>query len=48
MAQTAATPKKKTARKKKVPPKVAIIDENGCTGCEVCIELCPVDCILKF
>ena len=34
--------------RKKTPQKVAIIDESGCTGCEVCIEVCPVDCILKF
>lgn len=24
---------------------VALVDEDTCTGCEVCIEFCPVDCI---
>jgi formate hydrogenlyase subunit 6/NADH:ubiquinone oxidoreductase subunit I len=24
---------------------IAVIDQNGCTGCEVCIDFCPVDCI---
>ncbi len=31
--------------RKKTPPKLAVIDQNGCTGCEVCIVFCPVDCI---
>ncbi len=31
--------------RKKAPPKLAIINQNGCTGCEVCIVFCPVDCI---
>ena len=31
--------------RKKAPPKLAVIDQNGCTGCEVCIVFCPVDCI---
>ena len=26
---------------------VAWIDEEGCTGCEVCMEACPVDSIFK-
>ena len=40
MAKTAAAPKK---RKKLMP--IAYIHEEGCTGCGVCIEFCPVDCI---
>lgn len=24
---------------------VALVDEEVCTACEVCIEFCPVDCI---
>ena len=33
------------------PPRVrdpriaAIINQHGCTGCEACITVCPVDCI---
>src|SRR5258708_33499211 len=30
--------------KKKRPRTVAIINDN-CTGCEVCVPFCPVDCI---
>jgi len=29
----------------KAPRSIAVIDQNGCTGCEVCIDFCPVDCI---
>ena len=33
-------------RKKKVKPKrLAVVDEDNCTGCQVCIPFCPVDCI---
>lgn len=31
--------------RKKAPPKLAVINQNGCTGCEACILFCPVDCI---
>ena len=31
--------------RKKTPPKLAVINQNGCTGCEACIVFCPVDCI---
>lgn len=31
--------------RKKAPVKLAVINQNGCTGCEVCIVFCPVDCI---
>ena len=43
----AAAPAKPTvapARKKR-PKELAIINQQGCTGCEVCLEFCPVDCI---
>jgi electron transport complex protein RnfB len=34
---------------KKKPKWLAVIDEDGCTGCEVCIYFCPVaDCIIKL
>jgi electron transport complex protein RnfB len=28
------------------PPAVAVIDENTCIGCTLCIQACPVDAIL--
>lgn len=35
----------KYTRKKKRPKELAQIIEPNCTGCEVCIPFCPVDCI---
>ena len=32
-------------RKKKKPKEIAVVIEGRCTGCQVCIEFCPVDCI---
>ena len=37
-------PSEKPARKK-TPPKLAVINQSGCTGCEACLVFCPVDCI---
>ena len=40
------TARLKPKRKGKRPPKLlAIVHQSGCTGCEVCIQGCPVDCI---
>lgn len=36
---------KKISKKKKRPKLLARIEEPSCTGCEVCIPFCPVDCI---
>ncbi len=36
---------KKKAPRKKIPKEIAIINADNCTGCESCIEVCPVDCI---
>ena len=44
-AQETTEERTKKPPRKKVPPKLAVIDQNGCTGCEVCIVFCPVDCI---
>ena len=33
------------AKRKKVPKRLAILDEDFCTGCEACVTVCPVDCI---
>ena len=35
----------KITHKKKKPKLLAVVDENSCTGCQVCIPFCPVDCI---
>jgi Pyruvate/2-oxoacid:ferredoxin oxidoreductase delta subunit len=35
----------KYGKKKKRPKQLAQIIEPSCTGCEVCIPFCPVDCI---
>lgn len=37
----------KKAPRKKVPKELAIINADNCTGCESCLEVCPVDCIEK-
>lgn len=38
--------RKKPPRKGKKPPKlIAVVHQSGCTGCEICIEGCPVDSI---
>lgn len=44
-ARITAEERLKKPPRKKAPPKLAVIDQNGCTGCEVCIVFCPVDCI---
>ncbi|MBI4556349.1 MAG: 4Fe-4S binding protein [Candidatus Hydrogenedentes bacterium] len=36
---------KKLAKKSKRPLLMAVVDEDNCTGCQVCIPFCPVDCI---
>jgi len=35
----------KKAPKKKVPKELAVINADNCTGCEACLEVCPVDAI---
>ena len=37
----------KTAPRKKLPKELAVINADNCTGCEACLEVCPVDCIYK-
>src|SRR5207248_3892735 len=33
--------------RKKLPAELAVVRADSCTGCEACIEVCPVDCIYK-
>ena len=37
----------KSGSRKKLPKEVAVINADNCTGCEACLEVCPVDCIYK-
>lgn len=37
----------KAGGRKKLPKFVAVINADNCTGCESCLEVCPVDCIYK-
>jgi electron transport complex protein RnfB len=37
-------PKKKVVKKKK-PKLMAVVDEDNCTGCGVCVPFCPTECI---
>jgi electron transport complex protein RnfB len=34
-----------TGPRKRLPKKLAVINADNCTGCEACMEVCPVDCI---
>ena len=38
----------KKAVRKKIPKELAIIQADNCTGCESCLEVCPVDCIFMI
>src|ERR1700693_4146381 len=33
--------------RKKIFKAYAVVNADNCTGCEACIEVCPVDCIYK-
>lgn len=35
-------------KRKKLPKELAVVNADNCTGCEACIEVCPVDCIYKL
>ncbi len=38
----------KTFKRKKLPLTLVVVIADSCTGCEACIEVCPVDCIYKI
>ena len=38
----------KQGPRKKLPKELAVINADNCTGCEACLEVCPVDCINKI
>tara|TARA_R100000030_G_scaffold22676_1_gene16317 strand:- start:1228 stop:1566 length:339 start_codon:yes stop_codon:yes gene_type:complete len=38
-------PAQRVNHKKKKPKLIAVVDEDNCTGCQVCVPFCPVDCI---
>ena len=44
-----AAPKPAPAKpaKKKFFKEIAVIYADNCTGCDACVEVCPVDCIYK-
>ena len=31
--------------KTRKPKSIAVVDAGNCTGCQVCVPFCPVDCI---
>ena len=35
------------AKKRKFFKELAVINADNCTGCDACVEVCPVDCIFK-
>ena len=43
--KTVPEPAEKVNFKKKKPKLMAVVDEDNCTGCQVCVPFCPVDCI---
>ena len=43
--KTVPDPAEKVNYKKKKPKLIAVVDEDNCTGCQVCVPFCPVDCI---
>jgi electron transport complex protein RnfB len=38
----------KAGPRKKLPKELAVINADNCTGCEACLQICPVDCINKI
>jgi len=42
------TEKSPVAKPKKLPKNLALIDSSTCTGCEVCIEFCDFNAIIKI
>ena len=47
MAKAAAPTAGAKPAKKKFFKELAVIWADNCTGCDACVEVCPVDCIYK-
>jgi electron transport complex protein RnfB len=47
MSAPAAKPAPAKPAKKKFFKEIAVINADNCTGCDACVEVCPVDCIYK-
>lgn len=43
--KSVGSPAEKVTKKKKRPKLMAVVDEDNCTGCLVCVPFCPTDCI---
>ena len=43
--KTVPDPAQRVNHKKKKPKLIAVVDEDNCTGCQVCVPFCPVDFI---
>lgn len=43
--KSVGSPTEKITTKKKRPKLMAVVDEDNCTGCMVCVPFCPTDCI---
>lgn len=43
--RTVGHPATHLTKKKRRPKLMAVVDEDNCTGCQVCVPFCPTNCI---